>query len=72
MAAGQYSAGTIFLQVVPVFRDTMDQIQERAKKMSRAIGDDLEETGREGGKRASKAYSDEMEKGAKDAGDKPH
>src|SRR5690349_13528605 len=69
-APGKYSAGTIFLQVVPVFRDTMDAIRRESKKLNAGIADDLEDAGRDGGKRASVAFSEELEKGAEKAGDK--
>jgi murein DD-endopeptidase MepM/ murein hydrolase activator NlpD len=69
-APGKYSAGTIFLQVVPVFRDTMDAIRRETKDLSGAIGKDLEDAGREGGKRAGKAMGEELEKAAGDSGDK--
>jgi murein DD-endopeptidase MepM/ murein hydrolase activator NlpD len=66
---GKYSAGTIFLQVVPVFRDTMDAIRRETKDLSAAIGQDLENAGREGGKRAGKAMGEEMAKEAEKSGE---
>ena len=48
----------------------MDRIQDEAKKVSKAVGADLEDAGREGGKRSAKAYAEEMEAGASDAGEK--
>lgn len=68
-APGKYSAGTIFLQVVPVFRDTMDAIRRETKDLSAAIGKDLEDAGREGGKRAGKAMGEEMAKEAEKSGE---
>jgi murein DD-endopeptidase MepM/ murein hydrolase activator NlpD len=65
-----YSAGTIFLQVVPVFRDVMDETERYAKKQSKALGDEMEAGGRDAGKRTSKAMNEELVKGASDAGDK--
>lgn len=69
-APGKYSAGTIFLQVVPVFRDTMDSIRRESKRMNSAIADDLEAAGRDGGKRAGAAMTEELEKSGGKAGDK--
>jgi hypothetical protein len=69
-APGKYSAGTIFLQVVPVFRDLQRELRREAKDANAAIAADLEDAGREGGKRASKAFGEEMEKGAEKSGKK--
>jgi murein DD-endopeptidase MepM/ murein hydrolase activator NlpD len=68
-APGKYSAGTIFLQVVPVFRDTMDAIRRETKDLSQAIGKDLEDAGRDGGKRAGKAMGEELTKEAEKSGE---
>jgi murein DD-endopeptidase MepM/ murein hydrolase activator NlpD len=70
MAGKVYSAGTIFLQVVPVFKDVMDDIRRNAKDWDRALGDEMEKSGKEAGKRANKAMGEELGKGQKEAGSK--
>lgn len=75
MATGKrYSAGAIFLQVVPVFADVQREIEREAKKIDNSLGDSMEKSGKEAGKRAGKAMSEEMakeyEKGAKQTGEK--
>ena len=61
-----YSAGTLFLQVVPVFKDMQRTIAREAKDINRALGDEMEVGGRDAGRRASKAMSDEFGKGTKE------
>jgi murein DD-endopeptidase MepM/ murein hydrolase activator NlpD len=63
-----YNAGTIFLQVVPVFHDAMRSIQQETKGINKALGDEMEKGGREAGQRAGKAASEEMTKAAKQSG----
>lgn len=70
MPAKTYSAGTIFLQVVPVFGDTMRAIQREAKAANAAWGDEMEKGGQEAGKRAGKAMGEEVTKAAKSSGEK--
>lgn len=70
MAGKTYSAGTIFLQVVPVFGDTMRKIQREAKDMNKVLGDEMEKGGKDAGERAGKAMGDGLEKHAKQSGEK--
>lgn len=70
MGAKVYSAGTIFLQVVPVFKDVMDDIRRNARDWDAALGDQMEKSGREAGKRANKAIGEELTKGNREAGKK--
>lgn len=69
MGAKAYSAGTIFLQVVPVFGDVQNSIRRQAKDINRAIGDELEtggeEAGRRGGKRVATGFNEELHKRVK-------
>lgn len=72
MGAGKrYSAGAIFLQVVPVFANVQRAIEDEAKNIDRALGDQMEKSGEKAGTRAGKAAADsmgkELEKGAKDS-----
>ena len=60
MGAKGYSAGAIFLQVVPVFEDMQRQIEREAKKIDRSLGDDLERSGDNAGRRAGRAVSKGM------------
>lgn len=71
MAARRYSAGTIFLQVVPVFNNVQRAIEDNVKDMDRALGDQMERAGDKAGKRAGKAASEamnrEIDRGAKES-----
>lgn len=73
MAGKRYSAGAIFLQVVPVFANVQKAIEDQAKDIDRALGDQMEESGDKAGQRAGKAASksmrDEMRKGNRDISD---
>ena len=73
MAAKRYSAGAIFLQVVPVFADVQREIEREAKKIDNSLGDEMEKSGRQAGKRAGRAMSEEMakeyQKGSKQTGE---
>lgn len=61
MTAGKrYSAGAIFLQVVPVFANVQRAIEDEAKNIDRALGDKMEESGKKAGTRAGKAASKSM------------
>ena len=62
MGAKRYSAGAIFLQVVPVFADVQNQIQRHAKDMNRVLGDDMEKAGKNAGERAGDAAGKSMRK----------
>lgn len=62
MPEGAYSAGTIFLQVVPVFGDTMNKIARNARDMNKAMGDEAEKGGKDAGERAGKAFGENMSK----------
>jgi hypothetical protein len=68
VAGKSYNAGTIFLQVVPVFGDVQRAIERKAKDINDALGDEMEKGGEEAGKRASAAMNEELEKGAKKGG----
>jgi hypothetical protein len=56
----RYSAGAIFLQVVPVFANVQRAIEDEAKNIDRALGDQMEKSGEKAGERAGKAASKKM------------
>lgn len=58
---GTYSAGTIFLQVVPVFADTMNSIRRQARDLNSSLGDDTEKSIEESVDRGSKRGAEKME-----------
>ena len=58
---GSYSAGTIFLQVVPVFRDVQNKIRRQAKDIGDTLGAELEKSGKQAGDRAGKAIGQGIE-----------
>lgn len=60
MPGKPYSAGAIFLQVVPVFANVQRAIEDEAKNIDRALGDRMEESGEKAGRRAGKAASKSM------------
>lgn len=60
MAAKGYSAGAIFLQVVPVFANVQRAIEDEARNIDRALGDQMEKSGEKAGQRAGKAASKSM------------
>jgi hypothetical protein len=68
MAGKRYSAGAIFLQVVPVFANVQRAIEDEAKNIDRALGDQMEKSGdkagRRAGKAASKGMNEELKKGS--------
>ena len=68
MAGKRYSAGAIFLQVVPVFANVQRAIEDEAKNIDRALGDQMEKSGdragRRAGKAASKSMNEELSKGS--------
>lgn len=74
MAGKTYSAGTIFLQVVPVFNDTMRHIRKEAQDLNQALSKDLGDTVEKGaadaGRRGGKALTNEMGSAGKDAAEK--
>jgi murein DD-endopeptidase MepM/ murein hydrolase activator NlpD len=70
MADKAYNAGTIFLQVVPVFKDIQREITQKSKEINKALADDAEKGGAEAGQRHSEAFGREIEKGAEKSGDK--
>jgi translation elongation factor EF-Ts len=56
MTAGKrYSAGAIFLQVVPTFANVQNAIEAHAKDIDRALGDQMEKSGEKAGERAGRA-----------------
>lgn len=69
----RYSAGAIFLQVVPVFADVQREIEREAKKIDNSLGDSMEKSGKDAGKRAGKAAAEQMnaeiEKGSQKSGE---
>lgn len=60
MAAKKYSAGAIFLQVVPVFADVQRAIEREVEPINSALGDTMEKAGEKAGQRAGKAASKKM------------
>ena len=68
-AAKRYSAGAIFLQVVPVFKNVQRAIEAEAENIDRALGDRMEKSGDKAGQRAgraaSKSMNEELTKGSK-------
>lgn len=67
MPGKRYSAGAIFLQVVPVFANVQNAIQDEAKNIDRALGDQMERSGDKAGERAGKAASKRMREEIKKA-----
>lgn len=65
--AETYSAGTIFLQVVPVFRHTQEKVTAYAKGISKAMGNELEQGGHDAGDQFNEGFEKEVSKGAKKA-----
>jgi hypothetical protein len=55
MAGKRYSAGAIFLQVIPVFANVQRAIEDEAKNIDRALGDQMERSGEKAGERAGRA-----------------
>lgn len=68
MAGKRYSAGAIFLQVVPVFSDVQNIISDEADKYGKVLGDQMEKSGAVAGKRAGNAMAKEMAKTADEGG----
>lgn len=68
-AAKRYSAGTIFLQVSPVFRRFQEEVQDYVKDIDRALGDDMEKAGDRAGRRAGRAMGKSMSDEAKKSAD---
>ena len=62
MTGKRYSAGAIFLQVVPVFANVQRAIEDEAKNIDRALGGQMEKAGEKAGERAGKAASKAMKK----------
>lgn len=60
MAGKRYSAGAIFLQVVPVFANVQRAIEDEANNIDRALGDQMEKSGEKAGDRAGKAAGKKM------------
>jgi hypothetical protein len=61
-----YSAGTIFLQVVPVFKNVQDKVRRQANEIGNALGADMDKAGEEAGQKFSDGMGREVEKGGKD------
>lgn len=62
--AETYSAGTIFLQVVPVFRHAQEKVTAYAKGISKSLGDELDKGGQDAGERFNEGFEKEVKKGA--------
>lgn len=60
MTGKRYSAGAIFLQVVPVFSNVQRAIEDEAKNIDRALGDSMERSGEKAGERAGRAAGRKM------------
>lgn len=69
MAGKRYSAGAIFLQVVPVFGNVQNAIRDEASNIDRALGDQMERSGQKAGQRAGKAMTEEISKEGEKAAD---
>lgn len=67
MADKGYNAGTIFLQVVPVFGDTINAIRREVQDANKALGRDMEAGGRDAGRRGAEAMAQEMSRGGDQA-----
>ena len=65
MAGKRYSAGAIFLQVVPVFANVQRAIEDEAKNIDRALGDQMERSGDRAGERAGKAAAEGIQREVK-------
>ena len=70
MAGKVYKAGTVYLQVLPVFGDLQNAIRREAKNANDALSGEMEKAGHEAGKKASSAMSEEIVKGQKETGRK--
>lgn len=70
MAGKTYNAGTIFLQVVPVFGDTMNAIKRQAKDLDKALTEEADKAAKTAGKKAGETLGLEMGKAAKEGGKK--
>lgn len=70
MTGKRYSAGAIFLQVVPVFANVQKAIADEAKEIDKSLGDSMEKSGERAGERAGKAAAkkirEEVDKGGRD------
>ena len=60
MPAGRYSAGRIFLQVVPSFKGFQREIDREVKKANRGMADGLEKEAGEGGRKAGRKAGGEF------------
>ena len=52
MAAGRYSAGRIFLQVVPSFRNVQRDTRREVEKLNKAMSGDMDKAAEQSGRRA--------------------
>lgn len=66
MSEGVYSAGTIFLQVVPSYKGLQESIKREVGKVDKTLGDESEKSGQRAGDRAGKALG----KGLNDSAEK--
>lgn len=72
MPEGGFNAGTIYLQVVPVFGDLQNAIGRQAKAANSALKDEMEKGGHDAGKAQADAVAEEMEKGGSKGAEKYH
>lgn len=70
MAGKTYSAGTIFLQVVPVFGNLQRDIEREVKDADKVLRDETEKSAKKAGRRAGEVLGLEMTEGAKGSGRK--
>lgn len=64
MPEGVYSAGTIFLQVVPSYRGLQDSIREKVGEVDRALNADMERNAAKTGERVGKVLGENIAKSA--------
>lgn len=67
MSSGRYSAGRIFLQVVPSFKnvqkETAREVEKVNRTMEKSMGDAAEKSGTKAGKRAGKEFGSNFTEG---------
>jgi len=74
MPEGVYSAGTIFLQVVPSYRGLQESIRQKVGEVDKALSADMEDNAQKTGRAVGRVLGEEIakgaEQGAKKASDK--
>ena len=58
--AGPYSAGSIFVQVVPSFSNFQNSIRDQVKDLQKVLGKDMEKQYREAGRQAGRSVGTEL------------